>query len=55
MALGVTMRPDNGPDVYIQESGQSCNLAQLDRKIRALQTARAWLVRETKKEKEQKK
>jgi len=40
------MRPDGLPDVYVQESGQACDLAQLDAKIRALLRARSWLKKE---------
>ena len=50
MGMGVTLRPDGGPDVYVQDSGAPCNLAQLERKIRALLIARAWLKKELAKE-----
>jgi len=53
--MGVTLRPDGGPDVYVQESGMPCNLEQLENKIRALLTARVWLKRELAKAKENKK
>ena len=46
MPMGVTLRPDESPDVYVQDSGCSCNLEQLEKKIRALLVARAWLKKE---------
>ena len=52
MSMGVTLRPDGGPDVYVQDSGAPCDLAQLERKIRALLVARAWLKKELAKAKE---
>jgi hypothetical protein len=56
MTMGVTMRPDGIPDVYVQDSGGCCDLKQLDAKIRALQQARAWLKKEMEtREKENKK
>lgn len=46
MTMGVTLRPDGPPDVYVQDNGGSCNLAQLENKIRALLVARMWLKKE---------
>jgi hypothetical protein len=53
MSMGVMLRPDGGPDVYVQENGEPCNLEKLERKIRALLVARAWLKKELAKKKEQ--
>jgi len=50
MTMGVTLRPDGRPDVYVQESGDACDLEKLDKKIRALLVARAWLKRELAKQ-----
>jgi len=56
MSMGVTLRPDGQPDVYIQDSGSVCNLKQLEAKIRALLQARNWLKKElAERAKEQKK
>ena len=46
MPMGVTLRPDGSPDVYVQDSGCICNLEQLEKKIRAMLVARAWLKKE---------
>lgn len=40
------MCPDGIPNVYVAESGESCDLKKLDGKIRALLVARAWLKKE---------
>lgn len=44
--MGVTLRPDGPPDVYVQDSGSVCDLARLENKIRALLIARMWLKKE---------
>lgn len=44
--MGVTLRPDGPPDVYVQDSGSACDLARLENKIRALLVARMWLKKE---------
>ena len=49
--MNVTLRPNGVPDVYIQDSGRSCNLADLDKEIRALVAARKWLEKETENKK----
>lgn len=46
MPIGITMRPDGAPDVYVMDSGAACNLHDLEKKIRALLVARAWLKKE---------
>ncbi len=51
MSMGVTMRPDGAPDVYVQDSGTVCDLEKLEKKIRALLAARAWLKKEMAKPK----
>ena len=56
MGMGVTLRPDSSPDVYVADSGCCCNLAQLEAKIRTLLQARNWLKKELAlRSKEQKK
>ena len=47
--MNVTMRTNSPPDIYIQSTGQACNLANLDRILRSLRTARRWLVEEQKR------
>ena len=50
--MNVTLRPDGfEPDVYVVDGGHECNLAKLDKYIRALQAARKWLVEEQKRRK----
>ena len=45
--MNVTLRPNGVPDVYLNStSGEPCDLASLDRQIRALQIARKWLQQE---------
>ena len=46
MGMCVTLRPNGIPDVYVQDAGQSCDLAALDKKIEALKAARAWLAKQ---------
>jgi len=44
--MNVTLRPNGIPDVYLNSPGERCDLAELDKHIRALQTARRWLMAE---------
>jgi hypothetical protein len=46
--VNVTLRPNGIADVYIQTLGEACTLADLEKQIRALLVARAWLRREMK-------
>jgi hypothetical protein len=46
MSMGVTLRPDGMPNVYVKDDGDNCDLKMLDAKIRALQQARSWLKKE---------
>lgn len=55
MSMGVTLRADSVPDVYVVDSGTGCTLEQLDKRIRALQAARRWLAEELRKQGEKKK
>jgi hypothetical protein len=45
--MQVTLRSDDSPDVIIN-ANECVRLLKLDQHIRTLQTARRWLIRETK-------